>query len=711
MKQRRLLSFSANAVCLAVLWGVFVWAMQVHGQTEAGGGANDDDPGSLLALLRDRGDAQAVAALAKLTRDAQTVKTNMSALLSLARDASGRLDDQESIAKAAVFSGWHEFQTKGEYIVGILSDSIRQLGDMDEQRRVVEEFLGGLGDSVAGKAPAIRPTFALRVGFNAVFERIDTPRLVGAPKMTPARERILSATQEALHHADPQVRDEAAWLLLTAAYMLPSRREKIMNEIALQMGPDKERGLREHLEPWLRNGELAKEEQLAAIRIKSDEAILEWFKSHGASSDVTVAHFRALVSRIKEEPGKIQLLSRVFSSLFYAECYAAGICPEPVPETADDQEKHFVDVVLQFFRSNIVGIDPESKSYRWAIRGLRRMIATDSMALEDYARRHHAGMPKAHGCEQGIAILLEALQCENPDIIGAAASALCDLVWLDAETTRRILPALEQRLASIEKSIPELCPGERIRPDKNSTKWLGEGTNPHSCIRGAIKMAKYALEEWTKPFPKIVAPEPVFDFGQMDSIRQVEHDFVVRNEGTGPMKIFRVSTSRYSKATPQELQVPPGEEAKIHVVYDIEYLQGAAKEDIFVLSDERATPNLRLTLKGTVVPRIAVNPRRLDIGTITDASQPISKKVKLRAMKSDVIFHVSSAILTKQNWPCTTEVKEIESGKRYEVTITFSAGLAPGEYNDILLIEIDEPQNRSIPVPVSMRIEGSTTGK
>jgi len=68
--------------------------------------------------------------------------------------------------------------------------------------------------------------------------------------------------------------------------------------------------------------------------------------------------------------------------------------------------------------------------------------------------------------------------------------------------------------------------------------------------------------------PKAVFPEARFEFGEVLSGTVVEHDFALRNTGSAPTRIERVSMTTPLLVTQMPHDVAPGAEGKIHFKLD-----------------------------------------------------------------------------------------------------------------------------------------------
>lgn len=207
--------------------------------------------------------------------------------------------------------------------------------------------------------------------------------------------------------------------------------------------------------------------------------------------------------------------------------------------------------------------------------------------------------------------------------------------------------------------------------------------------------------------PKITCAEPIFDFGQADNTAKVEHDYKVRNDGKSQLLIKDVKASCGCTAvTPAKTELAPGEETTIKAVLNLENKQGAQSKTITVNSNDPSTPRLVLSLKGIAVPMISVTPPVVSFDTVTDTTHPALKTVEVRAVKEGLTFAVKEAKVAAGSWQCTTEVKEVEPGRAYQVTVISPAGLGEGSYHAQLVVTTDSKECPEVKATCNMRILG-----
>jgi len=108
--------------------------------------------------------------------------------------------------------------------------------------------------------------------------------------------------------------------------------------------------------------------------------------------------------------------------------------------------------------------------------------------------------------------------------------------------------------------------------------------------------------------PKAVFPETRFEFGEVESGTIVEHEFVLKNQGSAPLLIQKVSMMAPLLVTRMPHEIAAGAEGTIHFKLDTANLAGRFEGAILVFLNDPALPQANLTLAGRVIRPIELTP-------------------------------------------------------------------------------------------------------
>lgn len=174
--------------------------------------------------------------------------------------------------------------------------------------------------------------------------------------------------------------------------------------------------------------------------------------------------------------------------------------------------------------------------------------------------------------------------------------------------------------------------------------------------------------------PKAFFPEEGFDFGRVLSGTAVEHDFIVRNTGSLPLLIQKVTMTTPLLATEMPAEVAPGAEGRIRFKLKTTNLSGNFDGAIVVFLNDATLPQASLSFTGDIVPPIELSPApaffvagqrghggRAAIEIVNHESEPL---------EIEKIEHPTERF--------TTELETLERGQRYRLTLTLKPD-GPGE--------------------------------
>lgn len=203
--------------------------------------------------------------------------------------------------------------------------------------------------------------------------------------------------------------------------------------------------------------------------------------------------------------------------------------------------------------------------------------------------------------------------------------------------------------------------------------------------------------------PRIVCPEPVFNFGERDNSGMVEHEFRIRNEGTLSLEILNVHASCGCTAVrPSQNVIAPGGEAVIHAKLDLRGRTGYQQKTISVQSNDPQTPTLMLQMVGTAVQGLRVQPSLLFFGRVDPQS---SRTRTFEIVSSRGPFNVESYRTDNPGLrlaPVELSPGEDGSVRRFELTL--APDLPEGNVAGAAYVKTDLPDQPELMVTVAAYI-------
>jgi P pilus assembly chaperone PapD len=117
--------------------------------------------------------------------------------------------------------------------------------------------------------------------------------------------------------------------------------------------------------------------------------------------------------------------------------------------------------------------------------------------------------------------------------------------------------------------------------------------------------------------PRATIENPTFDFGSILQGKNVEHVFILKNDGDTPLTVGQVTTScGCTVAAVSSRTVAPGKSSEIRATFNSRNFSGNINKSIAIHTNDPITPVYTLTIKGNVVEEIEISPRQLNLGEI-----------------------------------------------------------------------------------------------
>ncbi|MCS7237092.1 MAG: DUF1573 domain-containing protein [Thermoguttaceae bacterium] len=133
----------------------------------------------------------------------------------------------------------------------------------------------------------------------------------------------------------------------------------------------------------------------------------------------------------------------------------------------------------------------------------------------------------------------------------------------------------------------------------------------------------------TKGEPRAVVDNPVYDFGVLDEHAKGRHEFVIRNEGTAPLRIEQGSTTcRCTTSLVNQKTVEPGQQTTVAVEFDLKGFSGPYSQSATIFTNDPRNPRIVLSVRGKVVKAIQAIPTEL-VFTRVPSGQQVSAEFRL----------------------------------------------------------------------------------
>ena len=180
---------------------------------------------------------------------------------------------------------------------------------------------------------------------------------------------------------------------------------------------------------------------------------------------------------------------------------------------------------------------------------------------------------------------------------------------------------------------------------------------------------------------RVVEGGVTHDFGEFEPdvnrTTSVQHTFAIHNDGNAPLVIKQVKPScGCTTASFDRDTILAGETARLDIAVDLRNRFGPQNQMVLIRSNDPARPDVTVSLVGNSVTRIKKTPSILNLGRVAPEAEA-SGNVEVAATDG-VTLEISGL---RSGRPGVTGLfREIEPGKRFQVTMTLAPGQPPGEY-------------------------------
>jgi len=199
---------------------------------------------------------------------------------------------------------------------------------------------------------------------------------------------------------------------------------------------------------------------------------------------------------------------------------------------------------------------------------------------------------------------------------------------------------------------------------------------------------------------RIVVRPAAFDFGEVWQGAEAKGEFHIQNTGNAPLTTTVTSSCGCTVATKPKSPLQPGESDVFTITYDTRRA-GAAGKKVMINSNDPTQPTISIDVKGTVKPIFAATPPDCNFAN-ADENTVATQTVRLENQYPEPLpLRIKPGQNIKQ---FEYELKEVEAGKIYELTVTTKPPLSQGKNMTVLAMETGRPDLPEIQVRLSAHV-------
>lgn len=227
-------------------------------------------------------------------------------------------------------------------------------------------------------------------------------------------------------------------------------------------------------------------------------------------------------------------------------------------------------------------------------------------------------------------------------------------------------------------------------------------------FRPALQAAATALAFASVAFAEgiaLVVPEKSFDFGAVPQGTKVVHEFVLENKGIVDIQIQKITPScGCTAATVDSSAIKPGESGKIKVQFDTAGFAGSKVKTVEVLTSDIESPEVVLTVRGTVVPGVTAEPRKVEFGEISPSDEGGVWAKELAVSIRDGSDLKIEKVHSYSRFITVTPIQVQGGAGRYNVEISKDA--PRGELRDRVVVQFEGDRQTALNIPVTAMVRG-----
>lgn len=206
-----------------------------------------------------------------------------------------------------------------------------------------------------------------------------------------------------------------------------------------------------------------------------------------------------------------------------------------------------------------------------------------------------------------------------------------------------------------------------------------------------------------RPAPRLVCPEPEYAFGTLVNTQEVVHEFAIRNEGDGILKILQVKMPCGCMLLRlMDDRLDPGEQTILRARLPLKGLSGVQRKRIVLVSNDPAQPRTTLRLTGEALAELDLRPRRIFWGNLReDAADEATVEVRFREGEH---YRVLGARSSSPLFVADAETADGKATGRIKVRTV--PPLSRGGFEETLTVLTDHPRFGATMIPMSGRVIG-----
>lgn len=214
-----------------------------------------------------------------------------------------------------------------------------------------------------------------------------------------------------------------------------------------------------------------------------------------------------------------------------------------------------------------------------------------------------------------------------------------------------------------------------------------------------------AFQVLAEPAPKAVPVEPIKNFDIVPRGEQIQHDFLIKNEGDATLEITDVHPACGCTVVDFDSKIEPGKTGRVSAKVDTQDFAGPISKSIAVFTNDKTNPKLQLVVKADVKPYIAADPGYARYNYVQgEPLRPIPQLVWSEDARDMNIVRVTPPypyLKVAYREAKEEERKKEVKGRQWLIDVELTPDAPVGALKDYVEVETDHPKQKILKLPIS----------
>ena len=264
--------------------------------------------------------------------------------------------------------------------------------------------------------------------------------------------------------------------------------------------------------------------------------------------------------------------------------------------------------------------------------------------------------------------------------------ALCGFVFLKTTSTTDASEIDPAAAVAVQQAVPAAAAPAAVIAASEAAP---DDAAPPAVETTAPEAAPAAAPEPAKG-PKIASPEPIYDYGTAKSTQDIDHTFIIKNEGDATLILTKLQrTCGCTNVEAEKMEVEPGEEIKVKATLKLAGRQGRNAKYVNIFCND-PDPDIqqrgfRIGFDGNVIAPVMYEP------PIINYSQILEDEVEDRHISVYAGFPDSKLEIlevdTSEAPNIETKIETVEEGRKYDLVISVKEPFPVGSIRQFIHVK------------------------